>query len=335
MSESPYRVALVGSGGISRAHSEACSLSNRARIVAVCDVSQKSIDNYKEIFPLVGCTYLDLDRMLANEEIDLAIICTWGAYHADVGTRLAQSGKVRAILCEKPLTQTARQAEGLVAAVNDSDAIIVEAFKFRYHPMHLKAWALVNAGEIGRPMTIRSTFCTNKASVARKPEINWRFNKQKGGGSIFDLGCYNIHHARWIFGQEPAEVFATGRPGFEVDDSANIQLIFPSGGIAQITVGFETSSSQEFEVMGTAGILRTECAWNNENVPTWLDHRTTDRTERYHFEPIYQFQLQLEHMCDVLDGKMEPRISAQNSLAQMKVIDAIYESFESRSAVAL
>ena len=335
MSLSPYRVALVGVGGISRSHSVACSLSDRARIVAVCDISQKSIDRYQELFPGVESTYLDLDLMLAEEEIDLAIICAWGPYHAEIGTRLAKSGKVRSILCEKPFTQTASQAECLVAAVKDSGAVIVEAFKFRHHPMHLKAMGLVEAGKIGQPMTVRSTFCTNKASIARKPDVNWRFNKKKGGGSIFDLACYNIHHARWVIGEEPVEVFATGRPGFEVDDSANIQLIFPGGGIAQITVGFETSSSQEFEVMGTTGILRTEAAWNNETVPTWLDHRTTGRTERFHFDPVNQFQPQLEHMCDVLDGKTEPCISAQNSIAQMKVIDAIYESFESRRAVRL
>ena len=42
----------------------------------------------------------------------------------------------------------------------------------------------------------------------------------------------------------------------------------------------------------------------------------------------HQFALQLEHMCDVLDGKTEHRISPENSIGQMRVIDAVYESFE-------
>ena len=72
---SPYRVALVGTGGISRAHATACSQTDRANLVAVSDVSQESIDRFAAQFP-VDNTYLDLDKMLADESIDIAVICT-------------------------------------------------------------------------------------------------------------------------------------------------------------------------------------------------------------------------------------------------------------------
>jgi predicted dehydrogenase len=328
MSNSAYRVALVGAGGISRAHSQACSLTDRAHLVAVSDVSQASLDRYREQFPEVPATYLELDRMLAREGIDIAIICTWGAHHAAVGERLARSGKVRAILCEKPFTQTAREAEHLVAAANDSGTIVMEAFKFRHHPLHLKARALIDAGRIGVPLTVRSTFCTGGGRVGRTPEMNWRFNRQRGGGSIFDLGCYNIHHARWIFGTEPVAVFASARRGVEVDDAATIQLVFPHGGSAQITVAFDSWASQTVEIMGTTGSLRTDRAWNNENRSVSLERDTKGLRKRLHFAPVFQFQLQLEHLCEVLDGTTEARIPAHNSIDQMKVIDAVYESIE-------
>ena len=333
-----HRVALVGTGGISRNHTTACSLTDRAALVALCDVSQDSIDRYRARHPQVTVpAYLVMDEMLEKEAVDIAVICTWGAFHAEVGSALARSGRVKAILCEKPFTQTAREAESLVAAVNDSDAFIAEAFKFRHHPMHLKSRELIDAGAIGDIMSVRSTFCTASGNPRRTldPDANWRFNKIKGGGSIYDLACYNIHHARWTFGEDPVEVFATSRPGIEVDIAASIQFVFPSGGVAQITVGFDTYSSQEFHIIGGAGSLRTDRAWNNENRPVWLDHVSPGLTQRHHFEPIFQFQLQLEHMCDVLEGKVEPRISPENSINQMRVIDAIYESFESRRAVRL
>ena len=337
-----HRVALVGTGGISHAHTIACSLTNRADLVALCDVSQESVDRYRTRHPEVTApAYLDINEMLDKEAIDIAVICTWGAFHAEVGSALTRSGRVKAILCEKPFTQTAREAESLVAAVNDSDAFIAEAFKFRHHPMHLKARELIDAGAIGDIMTVRSTFCTASGPSGRDqrraldPDANWRFNKVKGGGSIYDLACYNIHHARWTFGEDPVEVFATGRSGIEVDIAANIQFVFPSGGVAQITVGFDTYSNQEFHILGDAGSLHTDRAWNNENRPVWLEHVSPGLTQRHHFEPVFQFQLQLEHMCDVLEGKAEHRISPENSINQMRTIDAIYESFESRRAVRL
>ncbi len=335
MSNSIYRVALVGAGGIAGTHTRACALTGRADLVAVCDVSQAALDRYRERSPEVPATYLDLDRMLARESIDIAVICTWGAHHAAVGERLARSGKVRAILCEKPFTQTAREAERLVAAARAGGVLIVEAFKFRHHPLHLKARALIDAGRIGEPRVVRSTFCTGRARVARTPESNWRYNRGRGGGSVYDLGCYNVHHARWIFGAEPVSVFASARSGIEVDDATHIQLLFPGGRVAQVSVAFDTCYSQEIEILGTSGSLRSDRAWNNENRPVWLECATAGHSERFHFEPVHQFQLQLEHLCEVLDGSAEPRIPAQNSVDQMRVIDAVYESAASGSVVTL
>ena len=335
MAKSAYRVALVGAGGISRAHSRACALTDRAHLAAVCDLSQASLDRYREQFPEVPAAYLDLDRMLAREEIDIAIICTWGPSHAEVGERLARSGRVRAILCEKPFTQTAIEAERLVTAASDGGTTIVEAFKFRHHPLHLKARKLIDAGQIGAPHTVRSTFCTGRGQVARTPASNWRYDRRRGGGALFDLACYNIHHARWTFGAEPVSVFASARGGVEVDDAVHVQLVFPRGRTAHIAAAFDTWGSQSVEVMGIAGSLRTDRAWNNEDLPVWLECATSGRTERFHFEPVCQFQLQLEHLCDVLDGTAEPRIAARDSIAQMQVIDAVRESIATGSAVTL
>ena len=63
--------------------------------------------------------------------------------------------------------------------------------------------------------------------------------------------------------------------------------------------------------------------------------QAAEGTERFQFDPLFQFKLQLEHLCDVLDGSAEPRISARDSIAQMRVIDAVCESIASGSAVKM
>ena len=128
-------------------------------------------------------------------------------------------------------------------------------------------------------------------------------------------------------------VFAGARGGVEVEDAVDVQLVFPGGRTARIATAFDTWGSESVEVMGVAGSLRTNRAWNNEDLPVWLQCATSGRTERFHFEPVFQFQLQLEHLCDVLDGSAEPRIAARDSIAQMKVIDAVCESIASGGAV--
>ena len=86
--------------------------------------------------------------------------------------------------------------------------------------------------------------------------------------------------------------------------------------------------------MGSAGSLRAERAWNNEDMSVRLDCATKEGTEQLRFHPVFQFQLQIEHLCDVLDGTAEPRISARDSIAQMKVIDEVSESIATGAAVS-
>jgi len=332
-----YRVGIVGTGGISRAHGRACKELECVELCAICDISEEALNRYGDEFG-VDNRYLDLDKMLTAENLDIAIICTWGAYHAEVGVQLANSRKVKAILCEKPFTSTAAEAEQMVAAARNNGVLVAEAFKFRHHPMHLKAKELVDAGVIGDVTTIRSTFTAGGGGggpETRRPESNWRFNKAKGGGSIYDLGCYCIHHARFIFDAEPVRVFASSQPGIEVDDAAFLLLVFPDGQTAQISLGWSSWGSQYAEICGTKGMLRMDKVWNNGGQPVTLEQRTQRGTEFIEFEPTFQFTHQLRHLYDCLRTGQPHRISPESCINQMRVIDAVFESMATGKAVEL
>ena len=249
-----YRVGLVGTGGIANAHGSACQQAPSAELAAICDVSENALAGFGERFDVAPENrYLSLEEMLDAEDLDIAVICTWGAFHAEVGIQLSESRQVRAILCEKPFTSTAAEAEAFVGAAQENGVIVAEAFKFRHHPMHLKAKELIDSGAIGEFKTLRSTFCTGGGGggpETRKPEANWRFNKAKGGGSIYDLACYNIHHARFMFGAEPIRVSGASQAGLEVDDGSYLLLVFPGERIAQISTGFNCAGGQYAEMAG-------------------------------------------------------------------------------------
>jgi len=333
------RACIVGGGGIANAHAKAASSVDEVELEAICDVSEEAAKHFAREY-IIPNSYGDLEMMLATEApFDLATICTWGNSHAELAIKLARSGKVKAILCEKPICLTAVECAEMVDVTRSEGVILAEAFKFRHHPMHLRAKQLINDGAIGELRSLRSTFMTGVNREAIRPEMNWRFDPERGGGATYDLGCYCIHHARFMFGMEPTSVFAVGdfHELCGIDFQVAATLGFPGGASAQLSYGFGLGGgSQEAQMVGTVGRIITDVAWNNEGRPTGIEGRFGGGEEaKFRFQPVDQFALQLRHMVDVLEGRTEHRIPALNSLKQMRVMDAVQESMRSGEVVNL
>lgn len=332
-----YRVGIVGTGGIAQMHGRVCQQMTEVELQAICDVNPEAVQRFGEHFH-VDRRYTSLDAMLDAEALDIAIVCTWGHCHAEASNTIARSRKVRAILCEKPFCRNAAEARAMIAVAREHGVLLAEAFKFRHHPQHLKAREIVDSGRLGDLQAIRSTFTAPVAAEHRRPERNWRFNRAVGGGAIYDLGCYTIHHARYIVNTEPLRVYATGAIGVasEVEESVAAVLEFPGDITAQFTLGFRAFGSQSVEVYGTAGLLRLDEAWNNENRSIALRVSYEDgSTETHEFAPVNQFVLQLRHLCECLETGQPHRIPPENSVNQMRVIDALFESLSTGLPVSL
>ena len=337
----PYRVAIVGTGSIATRHGRACNEVNSAELWSICDISEDSLSSFGDEFG-VARRYTNLKEMLAVEEFDIAIVSTWGPSHAETSVQLAESKRVKAILCEKPFALTTPEAEQMAEAAHRNGVLLAEAFKFRHHPMHLRAKELVDSGAIGDVRSIRSTLVTPPRVLRLKvndgellPDRNWRWNRKKGGGSIYDVGCYCIHHARFVLEAEPVRVFAVAELGVEVDDATYIILEFPGDHAAQISVGYTSWDSQYTEICGTSGMIRMDRAWSNEDKPVTLQLQTSQGVENIEFEPTFQFADQLQHLCDCLSSGIPHRISLDNSICQARAIDAIFLSLETGRAIEM
>ena len=329
---------MVGAGSIARRQARACKEVEETDLVALCDVQSEPLHELADEYG-VGGRYSDLDTLLANEgEIDIAIVATWGNLHAEVTCALARSGKVRAILCEKPISMNREEVETMFKVAEENGVLLAEAFKFRHHPLHLKAKELVSSGRLGNLSYIHSTFSIPLPSSLRGPGGNWRFDRSRGGGVLYDFGCYNVHQARFLFAAEPESVHANGWKGEEsgVDEQITVNMAFPGGKSAQWWASYGDYGSQSVEVYGSEGMLRIDNPWNNEDKITTLIFRDMKGIhESFEFAPEFQFALQLEHLCDCLRTGAPHRIPPEDSIAQMHVIDAIYESLGSGAAVKI
>ena len=331
------RMAIVGAGRIAQRHAGAAASVEGIELVAVCDMSAEVAEGFAAAHQ-VDSFYGDVDELVRAQEIDIAVICTWGSSHTEVSNQLASSGRVRAILCEKPISLNAAECAQMIATAKESSVLLAEAFKFRHHPLHHKMKELVENGAIGELRAIRSSFLGGRMPRRKmRSEMNWEFDPARGGGAVYDKGCYNLHHARFITDSEPSTVFALGEPHpvFGIHDQVAILLDFPGGVTAEFSVGYGFYPVQYVELHGTEGYLRTAPAWNNENKATAVEARLDGRRERYEFVEQDQFAHQLRHLMDCLEHGVSHRIQPQNSLNQMRAMDAVFESLASGNPVHL
>jgi len=209
--------------------------------------------------------------------------------------------------------------------------LLAEAFRLRSQPIHHRAIELIRGGRIGQVLHVRNAMMWVVPPQDQDPTRNWRFDKAVGGGVTFDIGCYCINQLRWAMGSEPETVYAVGRWGATgVDEHVSAVATFADGRTAEWCVSWQAGPAHVAEVLGTEGSLRIQRAWGDgPNTAVELeifDAQRTRQTEQ--FAPTDQFWLQLEHMQDCLENGTPHRIPPSDSIAQMRVIDAVYKSLK-------
>jgi glucose-fructose oxidoreductase len=197
----------------------------------------------------------------------------------------------------------------------------------------LEAIRLGQSGELGNLRIFSSTF-TQQVHPG-----NVRLQAFAGGGALEDMGIYCINAARYLFQEEPTEVFAcnarTSDPRFkEVPEMTAAILRFPEDRLATFTCSFGADPVSNYTLVGTKGSLRVEPGYEYQ---TAIKHYLTrnEKTKEKVFAKRDQFAAELVYFSDcILNGK-EPEPSGEEGLADVRIILALREAAERQTPVKL
>ena len=195
-------------------------------------------------------------ELLADPEIEAVYNPLPNHLHVPVSIQAAEAGKH--VLCEKPISLTAKEAQELVAVRNRTGVLITEAFMVRGHPQWLRARDLVRSGRIGKLRAIQGFF-----SYMNRDPLNIRNQVDIGGGGVFDIGCYPIVGSRFLFEAEPTRVTALVErdPEMKIDRLASAILEFPQGQ-ATFTCSTQLVPYQRIQIFGEEGRIELEIPFN-------------------------------------------------------------------------
>jgi predicted dehydrogenase len=267
-------VALIGYAFMGRAHSNAYrqvnhffSPKNPARMKVVCG---RTPDAVQKAAADLGWEESSTDwrEVVRRKDIDIVDIVTPGDSHAEIAIEAAKAGKV--VFCEKPLANTVKEAEQMLAAVKKAGVIHMVCHNYRRAPAVMLAKQLIDEGKLGKIYHYRGTYLQDWIVDPNFPLV-WRLRKEAAGsGALGDIASHSLDLARFLVGEitevtGALETFIKERPLPEnpkkkgkvtVDDASASVVRFANGALGTIEASrFATGRKNynRFEINGSKG----------------------------------------------------------------------------------
>ena len=276
----------------------------------------------------IARAYGSYEALLADPDIEAVYNPLPNELHVPWTIRALEAGKH--VLCEKPVALDADEAATLIAARDKAGKLVAEAFMVRFHPQWRRARELAQSGAIGRVGAIQTFF-----SYRLLDPTNVR-NRPPGGGGLYDIGCYAVLTARFVFGAEPTRVTASLErdPVFGVDRLASALLEFPGGRHLTFTAATQLAPHQRVTIVGEAGRIEVAVPFNA--LPDRPMRITIDSGEDLigggarveEFPVCDQYGLQGDAFSRAALGEEAFPFPIEDAVANMRVIDALFRAAE-------
>ena len=262
------------------------------------------------------------EALLADPDVDAIYISLPNSMHVEWSIQALEAGKH--VLCEKPMSRHPDEVERAFDVAKQNDRVLMEAFMYRHHLQSHALHELVLSGGIGELRQVRSVFSftlENAGDVRLLPDLD--------GGALMDLGCYCISGSRLVAG-EPTTVLGrqvTGDTGVDLRFAGVLE--FEDDVLAEFHCGFDLPFQSGLEAIGSTGVVLVPEPW------TCRDPHLQVNGERIDVADADRYQLQLENFAAAARGEAEPLLGRDDAVAQARVIDALYRSAATGTAVSL
>jgi predicted dehydrogenase len=313
----------------------------------------------KHGIPVVHASY---DALIDDPGIDAIYNPLPNSLHALWTLRAIEAGKH--VLCEKPFTSNAAEAERVAAAAKGSGLVVMEAFHYRYHPLARRMLDVVAGPDTGQVVTgpggqvvagpggqvvagadavaepgpVAGQGAAGELGALRYLEA-WvcsplprfsdiRYSFDLAGGATMDVGCYAINCLRLLGPGEPQVVEARAKlHGPYVDRAMTASFRFPGGATGRMTASLWSSQVLRISVkaVGDRGVLRVL----NFLAPQVYNRLTVSangytRHERVRGEATYTYQLRA--FAAAVLRREQVITTPDDAVATMTIIDDVYRA---------
>lgn len=327
MEKKTVRWGVLGCSGIGKSRTIPGLLAcENAELYAIAGRNEEKLKVYAEPFAPKKL-YTDYQALLDDENVDAVYLPLPNGIHMEWVKKAATAGKH--ILCEKPMALTEEQVREMFAAAKEHGVLLEEAYAYRHAQLVQKVKEIVDSGAIGRIRYLESkhsTFDTNRSGI--------RYQKGNGGGAVYDVTCYNVSLASYLFGKDPEDMSVYC--GFDketgVDVSDAVMLRYEEGVTAMLYAGLDAYRRGCYSILGETGRIDVDHKFNSSGVchirvstgarpqgAEYVDETTTE----YTIWVDDNYKKEIELFSDAVLNGSALTVSEEESLRTARVCDAI------------
>lgn len=273
------KIGIAGNGGIVKECLKALAQVEGVQCTAICGRA-KSLEKTKSLaaeFNIEGI-YTAYEEMLLDENVEFIYIGIVNSMHYEYAKQALLAGKH--IICEKPLTSTAKETQELIALAKDRNLFFFEAITLIYSPNYL--FMKKNLARVGQIRIVQANYFQYSSRYDKylAGEVLPAFDPQLSGGALYDINIYNLHVVLGLFGK-PLDVSYAANLGFNGIDTSGIAVLKYDGFIASCGGAKDSASQSGIIIQGEKGYIRLNGA---PNVCATVDVVVGDAVEQYNGE---------------------------------------------------
>ena len=332
---------IVGCGMIARYHAQAIAQTDRC---ALLGASSKTYASTEKFTQEVGCIpYETYDAMLADERLDVVVICSSSGEHFSQAKAALEAGKH--VIVEKPMCLTMADADALVELDRQYPQTVCVISQSRFSDAAQTIKAAIDAGHFGK-MVSASLMMRYYRPQAYYDLAAWRGTVAgDGGGVLMNQGIHGIDLLCYFMGK-PVGVCGYARTmlrDIEVEDTAAAAIEFESGAVATLdaTVCSQPSFSKKFILCGEKGTVTLEedaiIQWSLPEpcpIPLGAKSGNSASADPKGISVAYHLREYTDFVAHVLDGA-PLMLDADQGRLPLGVILGVYESSRTGRAVKL
>lgn len=326
------RVCIAGAGRAGRVHaSSLVSHVPAGQLVAivdpVTDVAEKACQDFG-----IETSFGSLEDALDWGEFEAVIVTTPTFTHRDLTVAAAAARKH--VFLEKPMALTLAECDEMMAASEQNGIFLQLGFMRRFDPDFIRAFELIRAGQIGRPMIIKS--------LTHGPGLPppWAWDLQRSNGMLAEVNSHDWDTARWFMDCNPERVYtevanfkgaARGIKTKNYYDNLLVTIRFSDGGLGSISgiCPCEYGYDARVEIIGEKGIMRVGDMKGQAMVMcTDRDQGLVTPTYRTWSERFaWAYIREMEHFVDCVQKGVPPSVDGSDGRWAVACVLAATRSF--------